>query len=145
MNVKNNFFFDRETFRRIDTFRIVYFVMFILSFTLTEIGRYVYRPYIYENKINDFGIADSMGNLGGIIVQIFFGLAFLNSTRIKGIRVIAFLVLGYIVYEAAQIILPKGVFDWKDVWGTLLGGTIALVMFLIIHKIIKRNRQICQI
>lgn len=92
MKSKNNFFLDKENIRRLDTFRIIYFVMFLLSFVLTEIGRYVYRPYIYENNINDFGIADSMGNLGGIIVQIFFGLTVFNSTKKKGLRLISFFI-----------------------------------------------------
>ncbi len=81
MKSRNNFFIDKEKIRTIDTFRVVYFITFLLSFGFTEIGRYIYRPYIYENRINDYGIADSMGNWGGIIVQIFFGLLIFNSTK----------------------------------------------------------------
>ncbi|PLX06536.1 MAG: hypothetical protein C0598_13560, partial [Marinilabiliales bacterium] len=101
---------------------------------------YIYRPYIYENNINDFGIADSMGNLGGIIVQIFFSLAIFNSGRKKGVRIISFLVIGYILYEFAQLILPKGVFDWKDIYGTIIGGLITLIMFFIVHLLVKQNK-----
>ncbi len=140
MNSKDNFLLERENIRRIDLFRIIYFILFLVSFGITEIGRYIYRPYIYENNINDFGIADSMGNLGGILVQIFFGLTLLNSGRKKGFRIISFLVIGYIVYEFAQIVLPKGVFDWKDIYGTIIGGIIALILFLIMHGIIKQNK-----
>ena len=113
--------------------------MFILSLGLTEIGRFVYRPFIYENNINDFGIADSMGNLGGIIVQLFFGLTIFNSTKKKGFRLISFFIIGYILYEIAQLFLPKGVFDWKDIYGTFVGGIIGLLLFLLIHKVIKKN------
>ncbi len=74
MKLKSNFFLDEKKIRTIDTYRIIYFVIFLISFGLTEIGRYMYRPFIYENNINDYGIADSMGNSGGIIVQLFFGL-----------------------------------------------------------------------
>ncbi len=91
MKQKNNFFLDVDKIRTIDTFRIIYFVTFLISFGLTEIGRYIYRPFIYENTLNDYGIADSMGNSGGIVVQIFFGLAIFNSTRTKGLRLISFL------------------------------------------------------
>ena len=142
MKSQNNFFFDKEKIRTIDTFRILYFVTFLITFLLTEIGRYIYRPFIYENNINDYGIADSMGNLGGIIVQIFFGLTLLNSTKKKGFRIISFLVLGYILYEIAQLYLPKGVFDWKDIYGTIIGGLIGLLLFLLLHKVIKRNKII---
>ena len=103
--------------------------MFIVSYGITEIGRFVYRPFIYKNHLNDFGIADSIGNLGGIITQIFFGLTFFNPTKKKGIRLIVFFSSGYIVYEIAQLILPRGVFDWLDIYGTLFGGILALFIF----------------
>ena len=83
-----------------------------------------------------------MGNLGWIIVQIFFCLTLLNSTKKKGFRIISFLVLGYILYEIAQPFLPKGVFDWKDIYGTIIGGLIGLLMFLLLHKVIKINKII---
>jgi len=142
MKSQNNFFLDKENIRTIDTFRIIYFVTFLFSFGLTEIGRYIYRPFIYDNNINDYGIADSMGNSGGIIVQLFFGLLILNSTKTKGLRLISFFTLGYILYEIAQLFLPKGVFDWKDIYGTFIGGLIGLLLFLLIHKVIKRNKII---
>ena len=139
---KNNLFLERDRLRTIDTFRIIYLVIFIISFALTEIGRFIYRPYIYENKINDFGIADSIGNSLGIIVQIFFGLTILNSGVKKGLRLIFLFIFGYILYEIVQPLLPKGVFDWLDIYGTLIGGLAGLVLFLLIHKIIKQNRII---
>ena len=139
MKSADNFFLDKEKLRTIDTLRITYFVIALFSFGLTELGRFVYRPFIYENNINDFGIADSMGNLGGIIVQIFFGLALVNSTKKKGLRLIAFFIIGYIFYEAIQPILPKGVFDWQDVYGTIIGGLIATIMFLLLQKFNKKN------
>ena len=142
MNSKDNFFLDKDHIRTIDTFRIIYFVTFLISFGLTEIGRHIYRPFIYENNINDYGIADSMGNLGGIIVQIFFGLTIFNSTRIKGLRLIVFFILGYTLYEIAQPFLPKGVFDWKDIYGTIIGGLIGSILFLLLHAVIKRNKII---
>ena len=142
MKSPGNFFLDKEQIRTIDTFRIIYFITFLISFGLTEIGRQLYRPYIYENKINDFGIADSIGNSGGIIVQIFFGLAIINSTKKKGVRLIAFFTIGYILYETVQPFLPKGVFDWQDIYGTLIGGIIGLLLFLLIQKVIKQNKII---
>jgi len=136
------FFTDIEHIRTIDIRRIAYAITFLLSFILTELGRNYYRPYIYENNINDLGIADSIGNLGGIIVQIFFGLMLFNSSKKKGFRVIAFFVVGYIMYEIVQPILPKGVFDWLDIYGTVLGGILGLLFFMIIHWLTKKNNKI---
>ncbi len=140
MKSKDNFFLDKESIRCIDKFRIIYLITFLIAFALTETGRYIYRPFIYENNINDLGIADSMGNLGGIIVQIFFGLTIINSTKKKGLRLIVFLVIGYMIYEVLQLILPKGVFDWKDIYGTIIGGVLGLLLFLLIHKLTKQNK-----
>ncbi len=145
MNKSNNFFTDSESFRTIDTMRIVYLITSMIAFILTELGRFIYRPFIYENGINDFGLADSVGNWGGIMVQIFFGLAILNSPFKKGFRLIGLFVVGYIIYEILQPYLPKGTFDWLDVYGTLAGGIIALALFFLIHKSIKHNKIIFSI
>jgi len=144
MNTKssNNIFIDRQQIKTIDTKRIVYFIMFLLALLFTELGRYVYRPFIYENNINDFGIADSIGNWGGIVVQIFFGLAIINSTYKKGFRLIGLFVGGYILYEIAQAWLPKGTFDRLDIYGTLIGGAIGLILYLMMHKFIRHNNVI---
>jgi hypothetical protein len=142
MITERNFFIDKERIRTIDTFRVSYFLLSLFFFLLTEIGRNFYRPFIYENHIDDFGIADSIGNLGGILVQIFFGLAIFNSQLIKSIRLITFFILGYILYEIIQPILPRGVFDWRDIYGTLIGGIIAVLLLILLHKVIKKNRII---
>ena len=134
------FFSDENRLKKIDALRISYFFIFLLAIGLTELGRYVYRPFIYANNINDFGIADSMGNLGGIIVQIFFGMTILNPTRPKGLRLILLFVGGYILYEFLQPWLPKGTFDWKDVYGTFIGGIIGLLLYLGLHQLLPIPR-----
>lgn len=139
MKKDNNFFTDKESIKTIDSLRIIYFVIAVLFFLLTEIGRNIYRPFIYTNNIDDYGIADSIGNSGGIIVQLFFSLAILNSRRKKVLHLFGFIVIGYILYEILQPYLPKGVFDWKDIYGTLIGGVIALCVWLIINKVVKNK------
>ncbi len=139
MEKNNNFFTDKTSIKTIDSKRIIYFVIAVLFFFLTETGRNIYRPYIYTNNIDDYGIADSIGNSGGIIVQIFFMLAILNSPRKKVFRVIGFIVIGYILYEILQPYLPRGVFDWKDIYGTLIGGAISLFVLFFIKKIVKNK------
>ena len=144
MKKHNNFFTDKASIKTIDRLRVIYFGIAVLFFFLTEIGRNIYRPYIYSNNINDYGIADSIGNAGGIIVQIFFSLALLNSPRKKVFNVIGFIVIGYILYEILQPYLPRGVFDWKDIYGTLIGGVISLLILFILKKIVK-NKVIYEI
>ncbi len=120
--------------------RITYAVVAVAAFVLTELGRSVYRPFIYENSINDFGIADSMGNLGGIVVQIYASLAILNARGRKALNVIGILVVGYILYEFLQLVLPKGVFDWKDIYGTIVGAVASTLLLLVLRWMPMKNR-----
>ncbi|NDV61934.1 hypothetical protein G0Q06_05680 [Puniceicoccales bacterium CK1056] len=133
-------FTSKEQWRTVDVRRVSYVVIMILSFIVTEIGRHSYRPIIYRNEINDFGLADSIGNMGGIVVQVFFALVLFNSHLKQGFKLIVFLVVGYIFYEILQPVLPKGTFDWKDVYGTILGGAFAAILFFVIQKYFRRNR-----
>ena len=141
MKKRDNLFTDKVSIRTIDTYRISYLLIAILMFLITEAGRYIYRPFIYENDIYDYGLADSIGNLGGIIVQVFFFLAIANSPKKKGYNLIGFVVIVYVVYEFAQPYLPKGVFDWKDIYGTFIGGVISFIVLLLV-KVFLKNKVI---
>jgi len=135
-------FTDKNNLKTVDNYRISYLSIFITSLLITEIGRNIYRPFIYNNNINNFRIADSIGNFGRIIAQVFFGFLIFNPPKNKGFRLIAFYVIGYMLYEVLQPLLPRGVFDWKDIYGTIIGGVIGLVLFHSIHLVIKRQKII---
>jgi len=139
MGNSSNFFTDEDAIKKIDLYRIIYFIVAMMAFFVTEIGRYIYRPFIYKNGINDYGIADSIGNLGGIIVQIFLMLAILNSQNKKALNVIGFVTIGYVIYEILQPYLPKGVFDLKDIYGSFIGGGISVLIWFIISKVVKNK------
>ena len=115
--------------------RIGFLCIAALAFLATEFGRSVYRPYVQRNDIIDVGLADSIGNLGGIVVQIFFTVAALNSTKKQSFRIAPLLAAGYVVYEFLQPVLPNGVFDWKDVYGTLIGLCFLLAVLWITWRI----------
>lgn len=138
-------FTDREALRTVDVLRLVYVAMAVGAFFVTEAGRNIYRPYIYETGIDDFGIADSIGNLAGIVVQVFISLALLNSQKSKAFNVIGFLVVGYILYEIVQPYLPRGVFDWKDIYGTLIGGFVSVVLVVLLRLTVRRNRVLIKL
>lgn len=140
MKEKNGLFTDLGQIRVIDSKRIAYFFMFPISFGLTELIRYVYRPFAYKLELNDFGFADSIGNSGGLIVLFFLGCSLMNPTKIQAFRLIAFYVCGLIAYEFARPYLPKGVFDVKDVIGTVVGGFIAAIAVVVLDYFIKENR-----
>ena len=138
-------FTDQESLRTVDVLRLAYAVVAVGAFFLTEAGRGIYRPYIYESGINDFGIADSIGNLAGIVVQVFASLTILNSQKAKVFNVIGFLVAGYILYEIIQPYLPRGVFDWKDVYGTIIGGIVSALLVLLLRLVVRHNRVLLRL
>ena len=127
------YFWTRDRLFKKSFLRLAYLIAFTCFFILTEIGRKVYRPYIYRNHIDDWGVADTIGNSLGTLTQIFFYLGLANATRVQSYRLIAFVTLGYIAYELVQPILPRGTFDTKDVLATLAAGVVAAVSVAVIH------------
>jgi len=106
--------------------RLAFLLVAGVAFVITEFGRFVCRPYVRKHGINDFGITDSIGNAGGIIVICFLGIAVINPSPKKGYALALFYTLGFVAYEFAQPHLPKGTFDWNDVYGTFIGFLITL-------------------
>lgn len=117
--------------------RFVFLCIGIAGFAVTECARFVCRPYVRNQGIDDFGITDSIGNLGGIIVMTFLGCAAMNPTKTQSIRLAVFYALGFVLYEFLQPILPKGVFDWKDVYGTVVGFLISLGLLGVVWTLIE--------
>jgi len=130
-------FFSRNRILKPGPIRGVYFVTFAFFFILTEIGREIYRPYVYQNEINDFGFADVIGNLLGTVAVIFFALGLNHANRAQSIRVIVFVTVGITIYELLQPVLPKGVLDWKDVISTPIAGLFSLMLVLVIWRVVQ--------
>lgn len=110
------------------------------AFAVTEAGRFVYRPWVVEHGINDFGLAGSIGNLGGIVVQVFVVLAVIGSTRRKSFGFAAFMAAGYVLYEFLQPYLPRGTFDWNDVYATVVGYLFSLPVLLVVWKLFPEQQ-----
>ncbi len=126
---------DKERILKITNERKIFFGIFISMFVLTEIGRKIYRPYIYANDIFDFWIADTIGNFTGSIAIIFFDLAGVNPYYKIGRWLILFITLGLIVYELVQYILPgRNTCDWRDIVATIIAGFISYGLYELINK-----------
>ncbi len=106
--------------------RLLFFSLALAAYLLTEFGRFFYRPWVVANGIDDFGLAGSVGNLGGILVQIFFVLTIVRYDRKWSYILAAVMAGGYILYEFSQLWLAGSTFDWNDVWATVIGYGIAL-------------------
>ena len=131
-----NVFFSKNRIFKPGPVRGVYFILFAVFFILTEVGREIYRPYVYQNGIHDLGFADVVGNLLGTAAIIFFDLGISHATRIQSIRIVAFVTTGIVIYELLQPVLPRGVLDWKDVVSTFVAGLLSLTMVLAIWRVI---------
>lgn len=130
-------FFSKNRVFKPGPMRGVYFITFAIFFILTEIGREIYRPFVYQNGINDLGFADVIGNLLGTVAIIFFCLGVNHATRIQSIRIITFVTIGVTIYELLQPVLPRGIMDWKDVISTPVAGLFSLVMVLGIWRVVQ--------
>ncbi len=133
------FFWTKERLFEKSVSRFIYLVGFGLFFILTETGRRIYRPWIYHAHINDFGVADTIGNSLGTLTQIFLYLGLANATRVEGYRITAFVTVGYIAYEIVQPILPRGTFDWKDVIATVAAGFLAAGFVTFMHLVFPNS------
>ncbi len=132
---------DRNRIFQIDKKRIAFFLIFIFMFILTEMGRKVYRPYIYSNEIFDFWIADTIGNLTGTIAIIFFEFAGFNPKLKQGRIFLMIITFGLIAYELLQYFSPRSILDWRDMIATLIAGLISWGIYEILFIKLKEKEN----
>jgi glycopeptide antibiotics resistance protein len=97
------------------------------------VARPFYRPYIYSNHINDFHLADTLGNSLGTIAMIFILLFLLSHEKAKGKPVIILGIISLVIYEIAQPLLGKPIDIW-DILATLVTGAICFMAFNLLVK-----------
>ena len=130
---------DKNRILIIDNKRIAFFLIFVFMFFLTEIGRKIYRPYIYSNDIFDYWIADTIGNLTGTIAIIFFEFSIVNPKHRLGRILLILITLGLIVYELFQYFSPRSILDWRDMIATLIAGLISWGIYEFLFKNLKEK------
>ena len=130
---------DKNRIFIIDNKRIAFFLIFVFMFFLTEIGRKIYRPYIYSNDIFDYWIADTIGNLTGTIAIIFFDFTVVNPKHRQGRIFLIIITLGLIVYELLQYFSPRSILDWRDMIATLIAGLISWGIYEFLFKKLKEK------
>jgi hypothetical protein len=118
-------------------YKAINFGIGILALFIHElIGRPIYRPYIYANKIFDFHIADTLGNTLGTLTIIFFLVAILSNETIKGNYLIKLGTCISVVYELASPLLGKPI----DIWDTIASILTGFISYLIYNGIFKVNQ-----
>ncbi len=104
---------------------------------------WLYRPFIYQNNINDFGFADVIGNLFSVITACFFFWGFTekpltnknkNTTIILGVFIYGFL------WEFLGVIHVWGTADIKDIIAAIISGVITILIKNRIELIADRKK-----
>lgn len=115
---------------RLNRLRAITLLTAVILFLLTEAGRSFYRPYIYSHGIDDLGIADTIGNSIGTAAAAFFVTAVTGQGTRRDLFVIAFVVLGLVLYELANFFSDHPV-DIRDIIATLASGALSLVAYAV--------------
>jgi hypothetical protein len=92
------------------------------------IARPIYRPYIYKNNINDFHLADTIGNSLGTIAAIFVLIGLIGQGRQQHFFMIKTITLSVVLYELAHPLLGKTIDPW-DLLATLITGGLSLLFY----------------
>jgi hypothetical protein len=109
--------------------------VWVIIITLTIIAilfKSVYRQYITENNIEDFGISDTSPNFFAGLIIMFFYFTQNVYDKNKFIKNVFFALVGLIGYELAQgNILTYRTFDFGDIIASIIG--VILGYFLCIE------------
>lgn len=129
----NNFVSELRNWR-LTKYKAINFAIGISALLIYEfVGRPIYRPYIYNNKINDFHIADTLGNTFGTLPTIFFLIAFLSNEKTKGNYLIKLGTFSVIVFELAHPLFGKPIDIW-DIIATIMTGFISYLIYNSLFK-----------
>ncbi len=106
----------------------------LVSIALYEfVARPYYRPYIYAHGINDFHIADTIGNTLGTVATVFTFLFLLGGETKRDLFIINTVTLSVALYEIAHPLLGKPMDPW-DLGATLISGGICHLIHRSINK-----------
>lgn len=119
---------------RISRYKIISFAIGLVALLIYEfIGLPFYRPYIYSNRINDFHIADTLGNTLGTIALIFILIALFSDDKNKGKSIIKFGTIIALLMELLHPLLGKSIDSW-DIIATLITSILCLIAFNYLFK-----------
>lgn len=113
----------------------LYKILFFVPVTAVAfLASTVYRPYIYENNIDDFHLADSLPSFFSVIatyslIDLYYTIR--KKPFNKRFTLIALLV-GGLIYESLQLL--TGGFDWYDMLALLLGFAAVLLFIILLEK-----------
>ncbi|UMB54316.1 hypothetical protein MKD41_02275 [Lutibacter sp. A64] len=115
----------------------LYLILSVLIISIGFILTMFYRPYVYKNKINDFGLADTIGSLVSVIGFCFFIWSYkAYSNKEKNRQIILATIIYAFVWEFLGYLNIYGTFDIKDVIAAIISG---LLTFFLKEFIDRKN------
>ena len=103
------------------------------AYAVTELGRSFYRPYIYANKIDDYFIADTIGNSFGTMTAIFIILTLSGKGTKKDWNIVVMIIAGLLFYELLNL-TGKTAIDINDMIATVIFGTLSALIYNFLLK-----------
>ena len=113
--------------------RIINLLIGLGAVVLYEIARATYRPYIYSQGINDFHIADTLGNSLGTVATIFVFTSLLGRDLAQEYFMIRTVTISVLLYEVAHPLLGKPIDPW-GMLATILAGVFCEIIQRSIHR-----------
>ena len=115
--------------------RMINLFIGLSAVVIYEVARAYYRPFIYTNSINDFHIADTLGNSLGTIATVFVFLSVLGRTVADERFLLRTVAISVFIYELAHPLLGKPIDIW-DLIGTAMAGIFCEVIYKLIQLLI---------
>ena len=100
----------------------------ISAYFITEMARSFYRPYVYANNIDDWVIADTIGNSLGTVTAIFMILTMSGKGTSWDWRLVGMVIAGLIGYEVLNLPGHRS-FDVNDVIATIVFGSVSILVY----------------
>ena len=112
-----------------------YLILAFIVLASSQLLTHFYRPYIYSNRINDYGFADTIGSLVCVlgICFVFWGVKS-YSNREKNKQIILATILYSVVWEPLGLMGIHGTFDWKDIVATFISGGLTYILKEVIER-----------
>ena len=101
----------------------------------------LYRPYIYGNNLNDFGLADTIGSLASVVAFCCFVWSWKSySNKEMNFQIVIATITYSIIWEAFGYYGIYGTYDVKDVVAVI----ISCVITYILKEVIEQKIQVSQ-
>ena len=110
--------------------RLMYLLLALFCFGFGLLLNFTYRPYVYRNHINDFHLADVIGNIVAVPAAAFFFYAINKSIRYNKFAILVIDLLIWCFYEVTF----STTFDWWDILASLIMCFVTYPILLVLEK-----------